>query len=171
MDDYLIYNKPPAKPELHGDYLFAYSQFDGFNARLLHAVFLVDWDFKYTLKLEAFRHKNLTQNGSDSLVLTEQLTGEKLERLERFLSLDLSQLKTNYRVEHLAITDQGTERFLINLGKNTQWVSFEDHLPLSEFNSGVEQEAFLYKSFLMDWVEDVYLDWLKEEERGQTFRF
>lgn len=171
MDDYLKYNKPPAKPELHGDYLFAYSQFDGFNARLLYAIFLVDWDFKYTLKLEAFSHKNLTQNGSDSLVLTEQLTGEKLERLESFLSLDLSQLKSNYKEEYLAITDQGTERFLINLDKHTQWVSFENNLPLSCFNPGVEQEAFLYKDYLMDWVENVYLDWLKEEERGKTFGF
>lgn len=162
LSDFNDINDPFCGGNLNSEYIFAYSQSDGFTWRLLKATFLVDWEFNYTLKLKAFNHEVLTKNGSNIIELSGQLSDEKLTKLESFLSLDVSQLKEMYQAEGLYMSDRGSEYFKINLDVKTKSVVFFDQLPIEEFVSDIEKKTFLYKKYLMEWVEEVYLDWLKE---------
>ncbi|WP_299163180.1 hypothetical protein [uncultured Tenacibaculum sp.] len=145
---------------LDDKYLFAYSKGDGFSHGLLSAEFVLDYEYNYTLELNAFQHNKITNNNSNSLIEKEKLTGRELELIENLLSSNYNSLKQEYDYEGLCITDIGSQQIFINLDKKTKYIHISDGLPIECFKTIAEKKLFELNEYFKEFVETKYTKWI-----------
>ena len=160
MEQYRQYDEERKTLTLDEQYLFAYHKGDGFSHRLLNADFLLDYEYNYTLKLEAFQHKRITTNKSDFLIEKGQLEGKELEFIENLLSADYDNLKKGYDYDGLSITDIGMQQVFINLGKKTKYVWIMEGLSIESFKTPVEKKLYELNEHFKELIETKYNKWI-----------
>ncbi len=160
MKQYRSYDKELNTILLDDQYLFAYSNFDGFSTRNLNAEFFVDYN--YTLELSAFKHKKITKNNSDNFIENGILNELSLEYIEKLLSTDFNSLKQKYQYEGFATTDIGSQQILINFDKITKYIDILDGLPIEFFKTPAEEKLFQLNEYFKEFIEIKYKNWIVE---------
>ncbi|WP_430413234.1 hypothetical protein [Kordia sp.] len=125
-------------------------------------LFVVGYNYNYTLELSAFDHEKITKNNSDNFVEKGNLIGERLELIETMLSSNFTALKQEYHYEGLAITGIGSQQIFINLDKITKYVHILDELPIEYFKTPVEKKLFEFNEHFKTFIELKYKNSITE---------
>jgi hypothetical protein len=160
LKQFRIFDKELNTLLLDSKYLFAYSNNDGFSNRLLTTEFVLDYDYNYTLELNAFQHDKITNNNSNSFVEKEKLKGRVLELIEGLLSSNYNSLKQAYNYEGFEISDIGSQQIFINLDKKTKYIHVSDGLPIDCFHTVAEKKLFELNEYFKELIEKKYTKWL-----------
>lgn len=160
MEQFRYFNKEQNKIILDEKYLFAFTKSDGFTERLLTAEFVIDFNYEFTLELEASNHNKKTKNFSNTIIENGTITYEILNYFENLLESDYLTLKTVYNFETFSIDDIGGQQYLINLEKSTTNITIVNELPKTYFNTASEKILFEFNEYLKTWVELKYQNWL-----------
>ncbi|MET7037833.1 hypothetical protein [Elizabethkingia miricola] len=155
-----MFNEEVGLVILDENYVFNYIYSDGFNERLLRADFVVDYQFNYRLKLEAFMHTTLTKNKSSYIIYEGKLDEENKKRIEDIIYGDYKNLKSVYNYEYFVMTDVEQQLLLFNIDHNTTNVFIEGNLPEEYFSTTIEKQLFCFNNNLKKKIERLYTDWL-----------
>ncbi len=154
------YNEIKNLTELNENILFNYIYSDGFNERLLNADLRIDFNYDFSLFLNAFQHSEVTKNKSDQLKLNGKIPQEIILLVEQIIFGNYCLLKKRYDYETFSITDVEVQFFLFNIDDSTTNITIEGNLPHDYFKTSIEKKLFELNEYLKKWIDKKYQEWM-----------